>query len=56
MRHIDQRKHSGMRVHCTRPTEAARFRVQKCAHNHQLIIASVQRFLLHAHAARFRLT
>ena len=28
-----------------RPTEAARFRVQKCAINHQLIVAGIERFL-----------
>ena len=39
---------------CLRPTEAARFREQKCANNHQLIVAGVQRFLRHACAARFR--
>ena len=39
---------------CRRPTEAARFRVQKCANNHQLIVASAQRFLRHACAARLR--
>ena len=39
---------------CRRPTEAAHFRVQKCANNHQLIVASVQRFLQHACAAHFR--
>ena len=36
------------------PTEAARFRVQKCANNHQLIVAGVERFLRHACAAHFR--
>ena len=30
---------------CRRPTEAARFRVQKCANNHQLIVAGIERFL-----------
>ena len=30
---------------CLRPTEAARFRVQKCANNHQLIVAGLERFL-----------
>ena len=39
---------------CHRPTEAARFRVQKCANNHQLIVAGVERFLWHACAAHFR--
>ena len=38
---------------CRRPTEAARFRVQKCANNHQLIVAGAQRFLRHACAAHF---
>ena len=38
---------------CRRPTEAARFRVQKCANNHQLIVAVVERFLRHACAAHF---
>ena len=33
---------------CLRPTEAAHFRVQKCANNHQLIVADIQRFLQHA--------
>ena len=33
---------------CCRPTEAAHFRVQKCANNHQLIVSSVERFLRHA--------
>ena len=39
---------------CCRPTEAARFREQKCANNRQLIVAGVQRFLRHACAAHFR--
>ena len=39
---------------CHRPTEAARFRVQKCAKNHQLIVAGVERFLRHSCAAHFR--
>ena len=30
---------------CMRPMEAACFRVPKCANNHQLIVAGVQRFL-----------
>ena len=30
---------------CRRPTEAACFRVQKCANNHQLIVAGFERFL-----------
>ena len=34
-----------------RPTEAAFFRVRKCANNHQLIVASVERFLRHAYTA-----
>ena len=42
-----------MRV-CCRPTEAARFREQKCANNRQLIVAGVQRFLRHACTAHFR--
>ena len=29
---------------CMRPTEAACFCVQKCANNHQLIVADVQSF------------
>ena len=41
---------------CCRPTEAARFRVQKCANNLQLIIAGDEWLLGHAYAARFRLT
>ena len=39
---------------CSRSTEAARFCVQKCANNHQLIVAGVERFLQHACAAHFR--
>ena len=39
---------------CMRPTEAACFRIKKCANNHQLIVASIQRFLQYAYAARFR--
>ena len=38
---------------CLRPTEAVCFRVQKCANNRQLIVASIQRFLGYAYAARF---
>ena len=30
---------------CRRPTEVACFRVRKCANNHQLIVAGVQRFV-----------
>ena len=40
---------------CLRPTEAARFRAHKCANNHQLIVAGVERFLRHACAAHFRI-
>ena len=29
---------------CLMPKEAARFRVQKCVNNHQLIVAGVERF------------
>ena len=36
---------------CHRPREAAHFRVQKCANNHQLIVAGVERSLRHACAA-----
>ena len=35
---------------CLRPTEAVRFHERKCANNHQLIVASVQRFLQQASA------
>ena len=38
---------------CLRSTEAARFREQKCANCHQLIVAGIQRFLRHACAAHF---
>ena len=38
---------------CLRPTEAACFCVQKCANNHQLIVAGVQRFLRHTCTAHF---
>ena len=38
-----------------RPTEAACFRVQKYANNHQLIVAGFQMFLRHACAAHFRI-
>ena len=41
---------------CISTTEAAGFRVQKCANNHQLIVAGFERFLRHACTARFRLT
>ena len=40
-------------VHGLRPTEAACFRVRKCANNHQLIVASFQMFLRQASAAHF---
>ena len=42
---------------CLRPTDAACFRVKKCANNHKLIVAGVQRFLRHAcaRAAHFRI-
>ena len=30
---------------CHRPTEAALYRIRKCANNHQLIVAGIQRFL-----------
>ena len=39
---------------CRRPTEAALFRVQKCANNHQPIFSGIERFLRHACAAHFR--
>ena len=39
---------------CRRPTEAPCFRVQKCANNHQLIGAGVERCLRHLCAAHFR--
>ena len=39
---------------CLRPTEAACFRVRKCANNRQLIVAGIQRILQYAYAARFR--
>ena len=35
---------------CLRPTEAARFRAHKCANNHQLIVAGIQRIIQHAYA------
>ena len=54
--HASHRPAETFRHACTRPTEAARFRVQKCANNLLLISAGVQRFLLQACAARFRLT
>ena len=41
---------------CLRPTEAACYRVRKCANNHQLIVAVVEKFLRHAYTAHFRLT
>ena len=53
MRHLDPRKRSCVRA-CLRPTEAARFRLRKCANNHLLIVAGVPRFLRHAYAARSR--
>ena len=40
---------------CTRPTEAACLRVQKCAKNRQLIVAGIQRLLRHTCAAHFRI-
>ena len=40
---------------CLMPKEAARFRVQKCANNHQLIVSGVQRFLPQACAAHFHI-
>ena len=36
-----------------RPTEAACFRIQKCANNCQLIVAGIQRFIQCAYTARF---
>ena len=41
---------------CLRSKEAACFRVGKCANNRQLIVAIIQRIVLFAYAARFRLT
>ena len=38
---------------CLRPTEAARFCERKCANNHQMIFAVIQRFLRHACGAHF---
>ena len=35
--------------------KAARFRVQKCANNQQLIVAGIHRFLRHICAAHFRM-
>ena len=54
MRHIDQRKHSGMRVLGPQKLHVSMYKnAQKKL---QLIIAGVQRFLLHICAAQFRLT
>ena len=39
---------------CLRPTKAAHFHKRKCAINHQMIVAGVQRFLGHVCAAPFR--
>ena len=39
---------------CRISTEAAHFRVQKCANNYHLIVAGVERFLQHACSAHFR--
>ena len=43
MRHLDRRKRSCVHVR------------RKCANNRQLIVAGIQRFLLYAYAARFRI-
>ena len=40
---------------CLRPTEAACFRVQKCANNRPLIVDGIQRVLQYACAAPFRI-
>ena len=37
-----------------RPTEAACFRVQKCANNHQLVVAGIQRCVQYTYSACFR--
>ena len=34
---------------CLRPTEAACFRIQKCANNRQLMVVIIQRFVWHAY-------
>ena len=39
---------------CMRATEAACFRIQKCANNRQLIVAGIKRFLRCTYTARFR--
>ena len=39
---------------CLRPMEVTCFRVLKCENNHQLSVASIQRFLRYAYTARFR--
>ena len=39
---------------CLTPSDAARFCVRKCANNHQLIVAGVQRFLRQAGTAHLR--
>ena len=41
---------------CLRLMEAACFLVRKCANNHKLIVAGVERFLRHAYASRFSVT
>ena len=51
MSHLDHAAETFMRA-CRRPTEAARFRIQKGANN-RLIVAGVQRFLRYAYAAHF---
>ena len=38
---------------CMRATEAACFRIQKCANNRQLIVAGIKRFLRCTYTARF---
>ena len=43
--HVSLRPAETFMCACRRPTEAACFRVQKCANNHQLIVAGVKRFL-----------
>ena len=51
--HVSHRPAETFMRACRRPMEALRFRVQKCANNHQPIVAGIERFLLHACAAHF---
>ena len=54
MRHSLRPVETSIRA-CLRSTEAARFRVRKCANNNQLIVAGIQRILRYAYTAHFHI-